>query len=380
MNRTPAQSFAAPRSIPFRKRLQVFGVAAFVMLASGCKSNESKGTPPPPAAPPPKANACESGGGTLSDPQLSAVFPRKSSGFCLDPNGGDKAYGEGASLPIDKICDMFDGECEIYKGFGVKRVVELRYVDGGGTATTINVYLSKFASVEGAYAMFTKRVVGDGDPASEDTPRAIEGGGAAALGIGNAYLWRGAYLAEITYNDETAGEAAIKVASDKLLVPLVKQVGDKLPGDTDLPVAAGALPKDKRVPLGIRLSTKDLLDVAGVGGGAFGYYRDGDKRYRFAVMTRADEEQAKDVLATLGKVEGAAKEKGIGDGAVRFVRKEGDGPAVEWLFARTGSTLVGIGDEVRALRSGMTADEVAKVSLSKAEKATRLKEIVDKKL
>jgi hypothetical protein len=179
---------------------------------------------------------------------------------------------------------------------------------------------------------------------------------------------------------EAAAEAAIKVASDKLLVPLVKQIGDKLPGDTDLPDAAGALPKDKRLPLGIRLSTKDLLDVAGVGGGAFGYYRDGDKRYRFAVMTRADEEQAKDVLATLGKEQGATKEKGIGDGGVRLVRKEGDGPAVEWLFARTGSKLVGIGDEVRALRSGMTADEVAKVSLTKDEKAARLKEIVDKKL
>ncbi|MBK9266306.1 MAG: hypothetical protein IPM54_41785 [Polyangiaceae bacterium] len=348
-------------------------------LSFGCKSNESKGTPPPPAAPLPKANACEAGGGTLSDPQTAAVMPRKSSHFCLDPNGGDKVYGEGASLPIDQICDMFDGECEIYKGFGVKRVVEMRYVDGGGSAATINVYLSKFGSVDGAYGMFTKRVVGDGDPAGEDTPRAIEGGGAAALGVGNAYLWRGAYLAEITYNDDAAAEAAIKAASDKLLVPLVKQIGDKLPGDTDLPAAAAALPKEKRVALGIRLLTKDVFDIAGVGPGAFGYYRDGDKRYRFAVMIRADEEQAKDVLATLGKQQGATKEKGIGDGAVRLMRSE-EGPAVEWLFARTGAKLVGIGDEERALRSGMTAEEVAKVSLGKDDKATRLKEALAQKL
>lgn len=377
MNLSPA--FAPTRSNMLRMCVHAASLAAIVTLSFGCKSNESKGTPPPPAAPLPKANACEAGGGTLSDPQTAAVMPRKSSHFCLDPNGGDKVYGEGASLPIDQICDMFDGECEIYKGFGVKRVVEMRYVDGGGSAATINVYLSKFGSVDGAYGMFTKRVVGDGDPAGEDTPRAIEGGGAAALGVGNAYLWRGAYLAEITYNDDAAAEAAIKAASDKLLVPLVKQIGDKLPGDTDLPAAAAALPKEKRVALGVRLSTKDVFDIAGVGPGAFGYYRDGDKRYRFAVMIRADEEQAKDVLATLAKQQGATKEKGIGDGAVRLMRSE-EGPAVEWLFARTGAKLVGIGDEVRALRSGMTADEVAKVSLGKDDKTTRLKEALAQKL
>lgn len=316
----------------------------------------------------------------MSDAQAAAVVPRKSGTFCLDPNGGDKVYGEGAALPIDKICDMFDGECEIYKGFGVRRVVEMRYVDGGGSAATINVYLSKFGSADGAYAMFTKRVVGDGDPAGEDTPRAIPGGGAAALGVGNAYLWRGAYLVEMTYNDETAAEPAIKAASDKLLVPLVKDIGDKLPGDTDLPAAAAALPKDKLLPLGIRLATKDLFDIASVGPGAIGYYRDGDKRYRRVVMIRADEEQAKDVLGTLGKQPGATKEKGLGDGAVRFMLKEGEGPTTEWLVARSGARLMGIGDEIRALRSGMSADEVAKVSLGKDDKVARLKEALAQKL
>lgn len=368
------------RTNPVKKALQIVGLAGAVMAASGCKSNESKGTPPPPAAPLPKANACEAGGGKLSDAQAAAIVPRKSSNFCLDPNGGDKVYGEGASLPIDKICDMFDGECEIYKGFGVRRVVEMRYVDGGGTAATINVYLSKFGSVDGAYGMFTKRVVGDGDPAGEDTPRSTPGGGAAALGVGNAYLWRGSYLVEMTYNDEAAAEAAIKAASDKLLVPLVKDIGDKLPGDTDLPASAAALPKDKRLPLGIRLDTKDLFDMAGVGPGAFGYYRDGDKRYRFVAMLRADEEQAKDVLGTLGKQQGATKEKGLGDGAVRFMHKEGDGPTTEWFVARSGARLLGIGDEIRALRSGMSADDVAKVSLGKDDKIARLKEALAQKL
>jgi hypothetical protein len=380
MNRSSAHPFAITRKNTFRKALYSSGIIVAVSLACGCKSNESKRTPPPPPVALPKANACEAGGGKLSDAQAAAVVPRKSSSFCLDPNGGDKVYGEGASLPIDQICDMFDGECEIYKGFGVRRVVEMRYVDGGGSAATINVYLSKFASVDGAYAMFTKRVVGDGDPAGEDTPRAIAGGGAAALGIGNGYLWRGAYLVEMTYNDETAAEKAIKAASDKLLVPLAKDIGDKLPGDTALPAPAAGLPKEKLLPLGIRFATKDLFDIAGVGPGAFGFYRDADKRYRFASMIRADDEQAKDVLGTLGKEAGATKEKGIGDGAVRFLRKEGEGPTTEWIVARSGSRLMGIGDEVRVLRSGMSVEDVAKVSLSKDEKMARLKDALAQKL
>jgi len=370
---------SSPRRFQSRRVLQTLGFALAVAFC-GCKSNESKGTPPPPPAPAPKANACANGGGTLSDPQAVTSIPRKSSNFCLDPNGGDKIYGEGASLPIDKICDMFDGECEIYKGFGVRRVVEMRYVDGGGTTATINVYLSKFGSVDGAYAMFTKRVVGDGDPAGEDTPRAIPGGGAAALGVGNAYLWRGAYLVELTYNDETAAEPAIKSASDKLLVPLVKEIGDKLPGEIDPPASIGALPKDKLLPLGIRLVTKDVFDIAGAGPGAYGYYRDGDKRYRYVIMARADDEQAKDTLATLGKQSGATKEKGLGDGGVHFMSKEGEGPTTEWFVARTGARLIGIGDEARVLRSGMTADEAGKVSLSKDDKIARLKATLAQKL
>ena len=82
--------------------------------------------------------------------------------------------------------------------------------------------------------------------------------------------------------------------------------------------------------------------------------------------------------ATLAKQQGATKEKGIGEGAVRFMRKEGEGDAhaVEWLFTRQGTTVLGIGDEMLVLRSGMTADEVAKVSLTRDEKVDRLKKAI----
>jgi hypothetical protein len=348
---------------------------AIALLACSKRDEPRQGAPPPP---PPTTTpaACASGGGTLSDATSAPLLPRAEGGFCLDPNGGDKAFGEGAPLPIDHICDVFDGECEIYRGYGVRRVLEARYVDGTGSPATVDAHLSKFGTIEGAYAMFTKRVVGDGDPVDESTPRPIEGGGAAALGVGNAYLWRGNYLLELTYNDQAAAEAAVKAAGERLLPPLVKDVGARLAGDTALPPAAASLPKEDRIQLGIRFITKDLLGVEGVGPGAFGYYKAGAKRWRVASLTRIDADQAKDVLATFARQPGATKEKYIGDSATRLMRKDGESAPVEWVFARVGKVVIGVGDEPRVLRPSQTAEEHAKVTLTKDEKIERLKKIL----
>lgn len=354
-----------------------FASVLSLVISLGCtKSEEPRRSPPPPPAAAPKPAACAAGGGKVSDAASAPLFPPTSGGFCLDPNGGEKVCGEGAPFPIDHICDLFDGECEIYKGYGVRRVVQVRYVDGGGTPATLDVYLSKYGTSEGAYAMFTRRVVGDGDPADEATPRPIPGGGAAALGVGNAYVWRGAYLAEVTYNNEAVAEAAIKVASERLLPGIIKDLGDRLPGEAALPPSAAALPAEGLIPLGRRFVTKDLLGVDGLGPGAFGYYRTGSKRYRVASLVRADVDQAKDILSTLSKLPGASREKRIGEGAVRLMHNDGAGAPVEWFFARRGKLVLGIGDEPRALRSTMTADEHAKVSLTKDEKIDRLKKLM----
>ncbi|MFO0758815.1 MAG: DUF6599 family protein [Byssovorax sp.] len=370
MSRSSDQHRLLSRAL-FARQSQIGAALVLALGLSGCgKSQESRREPPPPP-PPQKPAACASPG-KLADAQSAPFFPPASGGYCLDPNGGEKTFGEGASLPLDHICDLFDGECEIYKGYGARRVVDVRYVDGAGTPATIEVYLSKFATSEGAYAMFTRRVVGEGDPAEESTPKPLAAGGAGALGLGNAYVWKGLFLIELTYNDEAANEAAIKARADKLLPALAKEVGDKLPGEAGLPPSAAALPKDGLLPLGVRFVTKDLLSETGIGPGAFGYYRAGDKRFRFAALLRADDDQAKDVLASLAKVSGAAKEKAAGEGGVRLMHK-GEGAPVEWVFARAGKLVLGVGDEPRALRSGMSADEHAKVSLSRDEKIERLK-------
>jgi hypothetical protein len=351
------------------------GCALFIAGALGCNDSDKAPSrePPPPEPKPATCDAARS----VNDPANLALFPERIEGFCLDPSPSDKGYGEGTKNPLDGICNLFDGECEVYLGGGVKRVVEGHYVDGGGSGATIDVYLSQFESPEAAYAMFTKRVVGDGDPAHEDTPKPIAGGGAAALGLGNAYLWRGAHLAEITYNDAAAKtEAEIKTQTDRLLPPLVKAFGDKLPGKPELPESAAKLPPEGLIPLGVRLVTKDILAVAGAGGGAFGYYRDGEVRWRVLSIAKADADQANDALENFGKIKGAAAETGLGDEAYRFMHEPVGLPKTEWIIARKGAWIVGIGDEDRVLVEGMSADDHAKKTLTQEGKRERLKKLL----
>jgi hypothetical protein len=324
------------------------------------------------AAPPPvvssKPGVCSGGGGTLSDAPSASFFPRVSGSYCVDPNGEVRAYGERASGTLDEVCtQLFDGECEVYKGFGLKRVVTLRYVDGKGSPASVNINLSQFADREGAYGFFTKRVVGDSDP-SEATTQKLEAGGDAALGSGISYVWRGEHVAELSYTNELESPDQLRQSSHQVLPGLSKEVGDKLPGDTQPPKAVQALPAEHRLPLGVSYESKDVLGVSGLGPGAIGFYKQGDRRWRVFAIVRADEEAAKDVMKTVRKLDGARTVKGAPFEPTAFARTDEGSPRVEWLVTRKGSTVLGIGDEEFALSSDQSAEDANKVRLAEAAK------------
>src|SRR5690242_10684240 len=122
-------------------------LAFALALGAACKGDhESDRREPPPPVASAKPDACAGGGAQLKDAESAKTFPRSFEGFCLDPNNSEKAYGDDTKEPLEKICDLFDGECEIYKGYGVRRVVELRYVDGSGKSATIDIHFSRFAT------------------------------------------------------------------------------------------------------------------------------------------------------------------------------------------------------------------------------------------
>ena len=333
-------------------------LAVFVCLASlsvGCSKKESaaeQGSAPPPVASS-KPGACTSGGGSVSDATSAAYFPRVAGGYCIDPNGDARTYGEAAKGTLETVCtELLDGECEVYKNYGLKRVVTLRYVDGAGSPGTVNVITSRFASAEGAYAFFTKRVIADGDPA-DGTPQELAAGAKGALGTGIAYVWRGELVAELSYSNELETPDQIKATSAKVLPELARQIGEHLPGDANQLPAVRLLPSDALLPMGISYAHRDALGVAGLGAGAVGYYRAGSARYRVVALARADEDSAKDVIGSLKKLPGAKGQKDLGFDAVAFSTREAEGaPSAEWLAGRSGSNVIIVGDEQLVLKPG----------------------------
>jgi hypothetical protein len=358
--------------------MRSFVVVASLSICSilGCTKPDASSTPPPP---PPIASGggaavCASGGGTDTDAVSAPFFPKVIGAYCIDPQGDIKTYGEQGKLTMDDVCTTaFDGECEVYKRFGLKRVVSLHYVDGGGQGGTVEVNLSQFADVAGAYGMFTLRVVA-GDPAEPSTPKVFEAGGAGAIGTGRAYAWRGQYLVELQYNNEQESPEQLAKSSDAILRAVGKEIGNQLPGSKALPPAAAALPEQNRLPNGIVFQPKDIFEWKGVGPGALGFYKEGDRRWRTLAIFKDDAEQAKDAFKTIKSKPGTLP-VAMGDEAAHVVvAPQGGGPKIELLVVRKGNAIWGIADEEYALR-GAGADK-EKARFTKDESIAKIKPLL----
>jgi hypothetical protein len=337
---TPLRSLALP-------------VALLVLGLVACDKPDPDASRPPP--PPPvasaKPGACAGGGGVVADPVSAGFFPRVVDAYCLDPQGDVRTYGEQGKLDMDAVCTTaFDGECAIYNQFGLKRLVSLRYIDGAGGAGTVDVYLSRFADAAGAYAMFTKRVVADSDPAEPSTPKPLAAGAAGAIGTGRAYVWKDKYLAELQYNNEQETPEALAVSSARVLSAVATRIGAKLPGTAELPSAVEALPTEHRISNGTQLVPKDALGIPGFGPVAVGYYADGAARYRLVAFVGSDEAKAKDAWKILRGRPGALPIAGAFDEgvAITLAPQPGqapDAPPREYVLARRGTLIVGAGNE-----------------------------------
>lgn len=360
-----------------RRRFPV--LALFALSLASCKKShdaEEVGAAPPPVASS-KPGVCASGGGVPGDPASAAFFPRVVSGYCVDPHGDTRAYGEGAKNTLDDVCtQQLDGECEVYKAHGLRRVVTLRYVDDGGSPGAVAVTLSRFATKEGAFAFFSKRVVADADPIQITLSR-IPAGADAALGSGIAYVFRGEYLAELSYTNEAESPDQMRETGKRVLPPLATELGARLPGEPTLPPAVVALPREHLLPMGETYVLSDLLGVGSIGGGAVGFYKDGEKRYRVLSLVRADDAAASDVVETLKKLDHASTLKELLFPAIAFATQHDDtSPRTEWVLGRKGNRVFGVGDEELVLGGGHSKDEEARVKLGRDEKIAILKRLV----
>jgi hypothetical protein len=356
------------------------GSLAFALACVACDKKADKGEPPPP--PPPlvaaaRADVCADGGGVDTDAISAPFVARSVRGFCLDPQSEPKTYGDKGKLSMDEVCTTaFDGECEVYKRFGLDRVVVLRYVDGTGAPNSVEVNLSRFATIDGAYGMFTKRVVADGDPVRA-TVKPLAAGAAGATSSSNAYVWRGQYLVELTFvtEDTKMTPADMARANEQSTGAIAKDIGDRLAGAVSLPPAAAALPVDSRIALGIAYYPKDALGLTGVGPAAVGYYKEGEKRWRDVAIARADAEGAKETFRAFKLKAGSAQVKGMAEETVHVVVQEApDRAKAEYIVSRKGSLVAAIGDEELVLDPSTPTDKLAPLKLTKEEKIQKLSE------
>jgi hypothetical protein len=368
---------SAPRSL----------VASLLLLSAGasasCKDDKPReGTPPPPppAVSAAQAGACASGGGELTDSISAPFFAKTAGGYCVDPQGEVKTYGEKGKLSMDEVCTTaFDGECEVYKRFGLKRVVSLHYVDGSGKGGTVEVNLSQFGDVPGAYGMYTLRVVA-GDPAEPSTPKPLAAGAAGAIGTGRAYVWRGQHLAELQYVNENESPEQLAKSSEAVLTTIGKEIGERLPGAKALPPAAQLLPTEHRVSNGIVFHPTDVLGWKATGPGAVGFYKDGDRRWRVLAIVKDDADQAKDAFKTIKSKPGSLPVANTGDEAAHVVvpsagEDKASAPKVEMLVVRKGNVLWGVGDEEFVLRQA-TGPDREKARITKDEAVSKMKTLL----
>jgi hypothetical protein len=355
-------------------------LAAAALIVPGCKKDEDlskeSGAAPPPIESS-RAGACASGGGTVKDQVAAPYLPRAAGDYCLDPNGETRAYGADAAGNLDQVCtELFNGECEIYKGHGLDRVVTVRYIDGKGSPGSVALNLSRFKSREGAYSFYTRRLISEADPASTSLV-ALDPAGTGALGAGIAYVWRGQHVGELSYANELEAPDQLKATGQRVLPPLARKLGEVLPGEKLPPAAVQALPEAHRVPLGSSYELSSPLGVSGAGPGALGFYREGKKRWRALSLVSSDEESAKDVMKTLAKLDGSKTLKPPPLEALALsLRDDDESPRVTWVVARHGSSVFAIGDERYVLDSGQP-ERNTELSLSQTEKLERLKQHVE---
>ena len=357
----------------------LFSCVPLVAVCAACNKNDEarndRPPPPPMAASSARGDLC-AGGGRQDTDAISAPFvPRAVAAYCLDPHGEPKTYGDQGKLSMDDVCTTaFDGECEVYKRFGLDRVVVLRYLDGSGAPNSVEVNLSRFKTADGAYAMFTKRVVADGDP-ERASVKPLEAGAAAATGSSNAYAWRGQYLIELTFvsEDPKMTPEAMARANEQSSALIAKQMGDKLPGDLALPASAAQLPTGSRIVLGIAYYPKDALTLSAIGPLAVGYYKDGEKRWRDVAIARSGVDSAKEAFRAFRLKQGSVPISGLGEEALRVTVQEApDRAKAEYVVARKGTLVAAVGDEELVLDPGAPKDTLASLKLATDEKVQKL--------
>jgi hypothetical protein len=271
-------------------------------------------------------------------------LPSHSGGWCLDRWAPVSSYGEGASQPLERACERVLGPgCREDERAGLRRVLQFHYVQREDAARAVDGVLSRFHDALGAYAHFTRALLGDGDPAElQATP--LERGTLVQRSDG-AFAWRGRDVLWLRQVDERQPLAERAAAARALLPPLAREILAGLGESEALPAVVQQLPERERLPLGVRLLLSEAFGVSGLGPSAQGYYQAGGKRWRVATLVRADAEAAESVLTALEQQPDAQRLEAAPIAALQLnERRSGVSAPLSWVIGRRGEVVFGVGD------------------------------------
>lgn len=228
-------------------------------------------------------------------------MPARAAGYCVDPNGDVKRYGEGAALSLDSVCvELFNGECEIYKRYGLQSVKTVNYVSERSATISVSAVISSFGTSSGAHGFFTRRVVGDGLP-SQATVESFEVTGRAAMGAGVSYLWRGKQVVEMSYVSELETPDEVASSGRVVLSALARATAQGLVGAVVPGPGVLLLERLVKRDFGVVGYTDGLLGLVGTGPFVAGFVESGPEHlsYRLLVAERRDEASADDLMKSI---------------------------------------------------------------------------------
>jgi len=314
-------------------RTAVLGMLALVLLG-GCGRKAERGEPPPA---PTLQSPCE--GQALGPSALAPDLPVRAAGHCVDPRIDVRSYGVGAKAPLDSVCtELFNGECELYKTYGLEGVRTLEYAPSVGDHA-VSVVVSEFRTGPGAFGFLTRRILAGGPPEGL-TVEPLELAGQGALGASVAYLRRGRRVVELTYVSPTETPQEVEAKSKRILPELARAIALELGGDEALPSVAQRVALTGVLPLGLELPPDGLFGLTGTGPHAIAHFG-GTSPHRLLAVEAVDEPSAKDTWRLLATAGALRKVKGS-DVVTLRVSDEGR-PPEEWFLLRQGRLIVGVG-------------------------------------
>ncbi|MCH2109466.1 MAG: hypothetical protein MK135_09055 [Polyangiaceae bacterium] len=263
-----------------------------LLFPLGCETRkeERRGAAPPPELTAKKVIQC-----------IESPTPFQLSGdFCLEKGVDVRRYGSGAGLPLSDVCtELFNGECELYRKFGLKGVLTAQIAPRSGAAFRVSLTLSEFSKPSGAYGFFSHRVFGDA-PLETVTVRPFPASGRAVMGAGVVYAFRGTHVAELTYLSESQTPQELITSAEAELPGLARSILDGLGGAIEPPAEVTTLEGLTGVSsLGVRFTPYDIFGIKGLGSGAVAEAEQADFQSRRLIAIRATESEAKDLVRSL---------------------------------------------------------------------------------